>query len=77
MTGKFSFVSLFTNQVLKYFGFLMVIVYIAIGLLFIFWSDFFSDLNRNARYLIGCILVIYGLFRAYRIVKDLRHDNAA
>jgi hypothetical protein len=70
-------VPFFTNQALKYFGFFMVVFYIILGLLFVFSSEFFPELNRIAKLIFGVILVIYGIFRAYRAIKSLKHENPA
>jgi hypothetical protein len=75
MKVKYNKVPLFTQQVAKYFGFFMVVFYLVLGCLFIFSSRFFPELNRIAKLIFGVILVIYGIFRAYRAVKSLNHDN--
>ncbi|MCK9399531.1 MAG: hypothetical protein M0Q51_06000 [Bacteroidales bacterium] len=77
MTEKFNRVPLFTHQIVKYFGFFMVVFYLVIGLLFIFSTQFFPALNQNAKLFFGIILLIYGIFRAYRAIKSLKHDNPA
>jgi hypothetical protein len=66
---------LFTRQVVKYFGFFMVMFYLVLGFLFIFLTDFFPELNRNAKLIFGIALVIYGIFRAYRTIKTIKYEN--
>jgi cytochrome c biogenesis protein CcdA len=75
MTVKFNKLPVFTQQAVQYFGFLMVIFYLVLGFLFIFSTKFFPELNRIARLIFGVILVIYGIFRAFRAFKSLSHDN--
>jgi hypothetical protein len=75
MTLKYNKVPVFTRQVVQYFGFFMVIFYLVLGLIFIFSTNFFPDLNRNAKIIFGAILMIYGIFRAYRAFKSLHHEN--
>jgi len=77
MTEKNNKVPLFTHQIVKYFGFFMVIFYLVLGFIFIFSSGFFPEINRFAKLIFGVILVIYGVFRAYRAIKSLIHNDAA
>lgn len=61
------------------FGIFMVIVYVGMGILFM--SDWFARVWgfegtgawNVARYVIGIVLIIYGLWRAYRQFKGI--DN--
>lgn len=47
------------------FGILMIIVYLGMGLLFIF--NVFDIINPVVSYVIGGLLIIYGIFRGYRL----------
>lgn len=49
------------------FGIIMVIVYVAVGFLFIF--NVFDIINQTVGYIIGAILILYGIFRGYRLYK--------
>lgn len=49
------------------FGILMVIVYLCVGLLFIF--DVFSIDNNAISYTVGAILIVYGIWRGYRLYR--------
>ncbi|MDE7180624.1 MAG: hypothetical protein K2N88_05450 [Muribaculaceae bacterium] len=51
------------------FGILMVIVYIGVGLLFIF--DIFSIDNAAVTYVVGGLLCLYGVWRGYRLYKGM------
>ncbi len=66
----------FINKILKYFGFLMILVYFAAGFLLIF-SDFLSNIiyNKFSKIGIGILFVVYAIFRTYRAIKELRMEN--
>lgn len=51
------------------FGILMVLVYLGVGLLFIF--NVFDIVNTTVSYVIGGILIAYGIFRGYRLYKGI------
>lgn len=51
------------------FGIFMVIVYLAVGLLFIF--DVFGFGNQTLGYVIGGLLCVYGIWRAVRLYKGM------
>jgi len=53
------------------FGIIMVIVYVGMGVLLLI--NFFNWDGDWAwtRYVVGCVLVIYGFWRAYRQVKGI------
>ncbi len=47
------------------FGIFMVIIYVAVGLLFIF--DVFNIDNTTISAIVGGILCVYGVWRGYRL----------
>ncbi|MDE6296359.1 MAG: hypothetical protein K2L89_00800 [Muribaculaceae bacterium] len=47
------------------FGIIMILVYLIVGLLFIF--QFFDIINPVVSYVVGGLLIIYGIFRGYRL----------
>lgn len=51
------------------FGIFMVIVYVAVGLLFIF--DVFNIDNTAISVTVGAVLCVYGVWRGYRLYKGL------
>jgi uncharacterized membrane protein HdeD (DUF308 family) len=63
------------ERVKRYFDFFMVMIYIVLGIIIIFSKEFFSVQNQTTKLIFGCILIIYGIFRAYRAIKGLNHDN--
>jgi len=59
------------NKIRYYFGFLMVAVYLALGLLFLF-TDIAIDTFPANRQPIGIIFIVYGVFRTITIILKLR-----
>ncbi len=49
------------------FGILMIIIYVGVGLLFIY--NFFNIISYTLSCVIGAVLIVYGIFRAYRLYK--------
>ena len=47
------------------FGIFMVIIYLAVGLLFIF--DVFNIDNKTISIVVGGLLCVYGIWRGYRL----------
>ena len=56
-----------------FFGIFMVIVYLAVGLLFIF--DVFNLWNWAVSASVGGVLCAYALVRAYRVYKSSKEEN--
>lgn len=52
------------------FGILMIIVYCGMAYLMIFSSIFNQNLPEYFRYIAGVLLFLYGIFRAYRLVRS-------
>ncbi|MDE6537107.1 MAG: hypothetical protein K2M13_03600 [Muribaculaceae bacterium] len=48
------------------FGIIMVLVYLGVGLLFIF-QQFAALINPVVSYVVGGLLIAYGIFRGYRL----------
>ena len=51
------------------FGILMVLVYLGVGLLFIF--DVFNIDNKTVSIVIGALLCAYGVWRGYRLYRGM------
>ncbi|MBD5208114.1 MAG: hypothetical protein HDS79_07635 [Bacteroidales bacterium] len=47
------------------FGIIMILVYIGVGLLFIF--KIFDVIDPVVSYVVGGLLILYGIFRGYRL----------
>ncbi|MDP4267092.1 MAG: hypothetical protein Q8880_06625 [Bacteroidota bacterium] len=56
------------NKILRYFGFFMVFVYLGAGFLIIFTKSLVEWLSLWQRIAIGILMIIYGIFRAYRVI---------
>ena len=63
------------KKTIKGFGYFMVLFYFAIGV-FLLTTDklhnYFTPIQKNG---IGVIVIVYGLFRGYRIFKDKNSDQ--
>ena len=61
-------------NIIRYFGFFMVIFYFIVGA-FLLFSDnmllFLSPIQKNG---IGIVVIIYGIFRGYRIYKGQKEN---
>ncbi len=60
------------NNIMKgVFGIIMIIVYVGMGVLLLI--NFFNWGGDWAwtRYVVGCVLIVYGFWRAYRYVKGI------
>ncbi|MBD5329243.1 MAG: hypothetical protein HDS03_05085 [Bacteroides sp.] len=51
------------------FGIIMILVYLAVGLLFIF--NVFDIINPVVSYVVGGLLIVYGIFRGIRLYKGI------
>lgn len=51
------------------FGIIMILVYLGVGLLFIF--NVFDVINPVVSYVVGGLLIVYGIFRGFRLYKGL------
>lgn len=49
------------------FGIFMILIYIGVGIMF--FMDVFMIDNQTVNIIIGSILCLYGVFRAYRLYK--------
>jgi hypothetical protein len=63
------------NKVMKYFGLIMVFIYLGTGIMLLVPGIQISFLYGNSRLVLGIALVIYGLFRAWRSFISLRNEN--
>ncbi len=58
------------NKISHYFGFFMVAVYLAIGLLFLL-TDIAENLFPNYRKEIGLVMIAYSIYRGYMIYRKI------
>lgn len=52
-----------------WFGIFMILVYLGVGLLFIF--NIFDTIDHTVSIIIGALLMLYGVFRGYRLYKGV------
>jgi uncharacterized membrane protein HdeD (DUF308 family) len=62
------------NKIRYYSGFIMVVIYLALGLLFLF-TDIAENTFPANRKPIGVIFIVYGIFRAIVSVQKIRKAN--
>ena len=58
------------NRILKGLTFLIPFCYIAVGCILL--TDLFASLDRGKRIVFGVIIIIYGIFRVYRVYSKTR-----
>lgn len=57
------------QRFLFFFGILFLVLYFALGCMFIFWKDIPLELSYTRRLLFGILLLVYSIFRFYRIIN--------
>lgn len=60
---------------LKYFGVVMPLCYIVLGGLVIWRSSDFLNLPPTYALILGCVLIVYGIFRCYRAYQKAFKDR--
>jgi hypothetical protein len=70
----------FFNKFARYFGMLMTLVYVALGLFIMFMDDelYNLDMSQTARMLFGGTLILYGVVRfvrAYQINSKSKRNR--
>ena len=70
----------FFNKFARYFGMLMTLIYVALGLFFIFMDEDQYNLNiaETPRMIFGGTLILYGVIRfvrAYQVNSKSRRDR--
>jgi len=53
----------------KYFALFMCLVYIMIGSAMLADSPLFSHIQRSYTLVIGALMIVYGIFRGYRVYQ--------
>jgi len=54
-------------------GFVMVFVYATMGVVFLFVPGFYADFNGVTRYMLGILLILYAVYRGYRVFYSNRN----
>ncbi|GHN01310.1 hypothetical protein WSM22_27990 [Cytophagales bacterium WSM2-2] len=55
------------EAVVKYFSLFMCVLYLLIGAAMITGSSLFNNVPRRYALVMGAIMIVYGLFRGYRV----------
>lgn len=65
----------FTARAYLYFSIFMIAVYVGIGLMLIFVLQILQiqPVNRIAA---GCVLILYGCYRAYKLFRELKSASS-
>jgi uncharacterized membrane protein (DUF485 family) len=50
-------------------GLVMLMLYLALGILLIFWKDIPFDITTTYRILFGVLLIAYAILRFYRLIN--------
>jgi uncharacterized membrane protein (DUF485 family) len=63
------------RRFMQLLGLVMFAVYFVLGLIIIFWDDFFKylDISRGYRILFGIVLIAYSFIRFVRLIQ-IRRD---
>lgn len=59
----------FATRAYLYFSLFMITVYVITGLLLIFVLKFLQIQPRN-RIAAGCVLILYGFYRLYKLIRE-------
>ena len=62
------------NKISHYFGFAMVAVYVALGLLFLF-TDISIEIFPEYRTQVGITMILYAVYRTYTIYKKVKNTD--
>lgn len=62
------------NKISHYFGFAMVAVYVALGLLFLF-TDISIEIFPEYRTQVGITMILYAIYRTYTIYKKVKKTD--
>lgn len=63
------------RQFIKIFGMVMVLLYAGTGITLLTVPDFVSGFTGTARYMMGTLLLLYGGYRGYRVLKSKDYDR--
>ncbi|GAA5100267.1 hypothetical protein GCM10023210_38590 [Chryseobacterium ginsengisoli] len=49
--------------------------YIVLGIVVIFYKFFFTILEPGVAYILGALLILYGIFRIYRAITKIKNSG--
>jgi cytochrome c biogenesis protein CcdA len=55
-------------------GILFLMIYLTLGVILIFWTKFPIRMETQYRIALGCLLIVYGTFRFWRLLKTDSDD---
>jgi hypothetical protein len=58
-----------SNDVMKYVGIVMALLYVGLGIAILVGQNNFFNIQSKYIFPLGAMLIVYGLFRAYRIYQ--------
>ncbi|WP_256003080.1 hypothetical protein [Pedobacter deserti] len=58
------------QRFLSILGLAMFLVYLALGVILIAWSDMPVTIERKYRIIFGCLLIVYAAIRLTRVLKQ-------
>lgn len=57
------------DQVSRVFGMIMVVLYIVLGTTIIFRPPWMKTISERSATILGVILILYGIFRAWKVYR--------
>lgn len=63
------------SSVRRGFDALMVLLYLGVGVVIILAEEQFNNLSTSFRILLGGIIILYGLFRIFKIYLQIKTDK--
>lgn len=58
------------QRFLFFVGLVMLLLYLALGLLFVFWKDIPFNIDKTYRILFGVLLIVYSVIRFGRLLRQ-------
>lgn len=62
------------NKIYYVFGVFMVLFYVGMAYVMIFSPIFVKSISAPIRYGMGILFLVYGIFRGYRQVRDMKNN---
>ena len=62
------------ERFLLFIGILFLMIYLTLGVILIFWTKFPIRMETQYRIALGCLLIVYGTFRFWRLLKTNSDD---
>jgi len=75
MTGDSNISSGRMQNFLRYFGHFMVIFYVGAGIALLLPGETFDLLTPAIRIVLGIVLILYGIFRLWRVIKTDKYEK--